>query len=211
MSQSDDIIYVGIAASAGGLEAASILVRNLPRQANATYIMAQHMSPTHKSLLTSLISRETDLPVQELQDGTGIIASPDTIYITPPNKDVTVRDGMLLLRDPSGHPAAPKPSADRLFKSLAREFGERSVGIVLSGTGSDGSYGVQAISEAGGITIAQDTATAKYDGMPASAIETGCVDLTLTPEQMGQHLEKILATPRDFDALRHINERPSRL
>ncbi|MEL7098000.1 MAG: chemotaxis protein CheB [Pseudomonadota bacterium] len=207
----DTTVYVGIAASAGGLEAASILVRNLPRDAHAVYVLAQHMSPTHKSLLSALISRETNLPVQELKQGADITPEIDTIYVTPPNSDVAFRDGKLGLRDPSGLPATPKPSADRLFKSLAREFGDRSVGIVLSGTGSDGSYGVQAIREAGGITIAQDTASAKYDGMPTSAIETGCIDLTLTPEQMGQHLEKILATPRDFNELRVINERPSRL
>ena len=211
MSQSEDTVFVGIAASAGGLEASSALVKNLPKQAKAVYVIAQHMSPTHKSLLTSLISRETELPVQELSPDAEIIPEVDTIYITPPNSDVTFENGKLGLSDPSGHPATPKPSADRLFKSLAREFGDRSVGIVLSGTGSDGSYGVQAIREAGGVTIAQDTASAKYDGMPASAIETGCIDLTLTPEQIGQHLEKILATPRDFNALRHINERPSRL
>ncbi|MEO0390129.1 MAG: chemotaxis protein CheB, partial [Pseudomonadota bacterium] len=211
MRAPDDAVFVGIAASAGGLEAASALVKHLPRSANAVYIMAQHMSPTHKSLLTSLISRETALPVQELVAGPGIVPQVDTIYITPPNSDVTYRDGTLGLRDPEGHPATPKPSADRLFQSLAAEVTDHSVGIVLSGTGSDGSYGVQAIREAGGITIAQDAATAKYDGMPSSAIETGCIDLTLTPEQIGQHLERILATPRDFNALRHLNDKPNPL
>ncbi|WP_108827226.1 CheR family methyltransferase [Ascidiaceihabitans donghaensis] len=209
MSDTDGLIFVGIAASAGGLEAASLLVQNLPISANAVYVMAQHMSPTHKSLLTSLISRETKLPVVELKDE--ITPEPDTIYITPPNLDVMVENGKISLHNPSGHPATPKPSADRLFKSIAADCGDRCVGIVLSGTGTDGSYGVQAIRESGGITIAQDTASAKYDGMPASAIETGCVDLTLTPAQMGQHLEKILSVPRDFDALRHINDQPNRL
>lgn len=209
MSDSNDLIYVGIAASAGGLEATSLLVQNLPTSANAVYIMAQHMSPTHESLLTSLISRETKLPVVELKGE--VTPEPDTIYITPPNSDVMVHNGKISLHEPSGHAATPKPSADRLFKSVAADCGERCVGIVLSGTGTDGSYGVQAIREAGGITIAQDTASAKYDGMPASAVETGCIDLTLTPERMGQHLKKILAKPRDFDALRHVNERPNRL
>jgi chemotaxis protein methyltransferase CheR/two-component system CheB/CheR fusion protein len=129
----------------------------------------------------------------------------DTIYVTPPNADVVLEEGLLRLRDPEGHSASPKPSADRLFKSLAAECGEHCVAIVLSGTGSDGSYGVQAVREAGGITIAQDVTTAKYDGMPSSAIETGCIDLTLTPEEMGRHLKKILATPRDFASLRPVN------
>ena len=201
--------FVGIAASAGGLEAASLLVQNLPKGANAVYVLAQHMSPTHKSLLTDLISRETSMPVVELADD--VLPVPDTIYVTPPNKDVLLKDGLLCLRTPTGHPAVPKPSADRLFKSLAEECGEHSVAVVLSGTGSDGSYGVQSIREAGGITIAQETASAKYDGMPSAAIETGSIDLTLTPEQIGSHLTKILETPRNLQTLKHLNKSPSRL
>ncbi|MEL6452051.1 MAG: chemotaxis protein CheB [Pseudomonadota bacterium] len=200
---------VGIAASAGGLEAVSVLAQNLPRNANAVYVVAQHMSPTHKSVLSTLISRETKLNVRELERETR--PEPDTIYVTPPNTDVTYLNGTLWLRHPSGHAASPKPSADRLFKCLAAECGEHCMGIVLSGTGSDGSYGVQAIREAGGITIAQEPATAKYDGMPNSAIETGCVDLTLSPEQIGTHLEKILARPRNFDGLRSLQDEPNPL
>ncbi|ABD55481.1 chemotaxis protein CheB [Jannaschia sp. CCS1] len=205
----DPPFFVGIGSSAGGLEAVSTLAQNLSPDVNAVYVLAQHMSPTHKSLLTALISRETPLPVVELKDDTTPVAN--TIFITPPNTDVILEDGKLRLVDPSGHPASPKPSADRLFKSLAREAGEHCVGVVLSGTGSDGSYGVQAIREAGGITIAQDVTTAKYDGMPQSATETGCIDLTLSPEQIGVHLSKILASPRDFDQLRRLNERPSKM
>ena len=207
--ENGNIFVVGIAASAGGLEAASLLAQNLPKSANAIYVLAQHMSPTHKSLLTSLISRETELPVVEIEGE--VDPEPNTIYVTPPNSDIVLQEGKLLLLAPSGHPATPKPSADRLFKSMAKECGEFCVGVVLSGTGSDGSYGVQAIREAGGVTIAQDTSTAKYDGMPASAIETGCIDLKLTPEQIGVHLEKILSPSRDFVALRRLNESPSRI
>lgn len=200
---------IGIAASAGGLEALSLLARNLPQFANASYVVAQHMSPTHKSVLTTLIARETKLQVREIQEETALEV--DTIYITPPNSDVTLENGMLRLRTPAGHTASPKPSADRLFKSIAAERGEQCMGIVLSGTGSDGSYGIQAIREAGGITIAQEPSTAKYDGMPTSAIETGCIDLTLSPEQIGTHLEKILARPRDFDSLRALQDNPNPL
>lgn len=195
---------VGIAASAGGLEAVSLLAQNLPAQAEAIYVVAQHMSPTHKSVLSTLIARETKLPVAELSDE--IVPEHGTIYVTPPNTDVVYEDGKLKLRNPSGHFASPKPSADRLFKSLAEECGEGSVGIVLSGTGSDGSYGVQSIREHGGITIAQEPSTAKYDGMPTSAIETGCVDLTMSPEQIGKHFEKILAKPRNLDQARPTSE-----
>lgn len=158
-SHSRDLRVAGIAASAGGLEAVSLLVQNLPRSANAIYVIAQHMSPTHKSVLTSLIARETSLPVVELSRVTEPEAG--TIYVTPPDTDVVFEDGKLRLRNPAGHPATPKPSADRLFQSLAKECGENCVGIVLSGTGSDGSYGVQSIREAGGITIAQEPGSAK--------------------------------------------------
>ncbi|WP_425041050.1 chemotaxis protein CheB [Primorskyibacter sp. S187A] len=205
----DQLRFVGIAASAGGLEAVSLLAQNLPEHAGAVYVVAQHMSPTHKSVLTSLISRETRLPVKELEAET--IPEPDTLYITPPNTDVIYHKGLLRLRKPNGHPASPKPSADRLFKSLAENCGESSVGIVLSGTGSDGRYGVQAIREAGGITIAQDPISAKYDGMPTSAIESGCIDLTLSPEQVGTHLEKIMARPRNLDAFRTVMDQPNPL
>lgn len=208
-ARSQGFRVAGIAASAGGLEAVSLLVRNLPRSANAIYVIAQHMSPTHKSVLTSLIAQETSLPVVEL----GRVTEPEagTIYVTPPDTDVVYEGGQLRLRTPAGHPATPKPSADRLFKSLAEECGENCIGIVLSGTGSDGSYGVQSIREAGGITLAQDPGTAKYDGMPTSAIETGCIDLTLTPEQIGEHFEKILAKPRDLELLRPVAGEPSKL
>ncbi|WP_193079574.1 CheR family methyltransferase [Pseudooceanicola spongiae] len=200
---------VGIAASAGGLEAVSLLVQNLEASVHASYVIAQHMSPTHKSLLTSLISRGTKLPVIELQES--VIPEATTIYVTPPNSDVIMKDGALTLVEPFGHPATPKPSADRLFQSLAAECGENSVGIVLSGTGSDGSYGVQAIREAGGITIAQEVDSAKYDGMPSSAIATGCIDLSLTPERIGQQFERILLQPRNFDDLKSITQSPTRL
>ncbi|APX11136.1 chemotaxis protein CheB [Tateyamaria omphalii] len=200
---------IGIAASAGGLEAVSLLVQNLPQDANAVYVIAQHMSPTHKSVLSTLISRDISLPVLELGPETELERG--YIYVTPPNADVVLESGILRLRNPSGHAASPKPSADRLFKSLANEQGENCMGIVLSGTGSDGSYGVQAIREVGGITIAQEPASAKYDGMPTSAIETGCIDLTLSPEQIGTHLEKILAQPRNLDGLRRLQDEPKPL
>ena len=148
MAKAELPVIIGIAASAGGLEATTSLVKNLPAKANASYVVAQHMSPTHKSLLWSLIGRETELPVIELKNE-DLTPQPDTIYIAPPNFDVIMDNGKIGLREPSGHPGTPKPLADRLFKSLADECGERCVGIVLSGTGSDGSYGVQAIREAG--------------------------------------------------------------
>ncbi len=200
---------IGIAASAGGLEAISQLLNALPTDIDASYVIAQHMSPTHKSLMLTLLMRETELPVEEVGDP--VQPKRNTVYLTPPNSDVVFENGGLSLATPKGTQAAPKPSADRLFASLAQEKGELGIGIVLSGTGSDGSYGVQAIREAGGITIAQDVASAKYDGMPISAAQTGCVDLVLSPTQIGQHLGRILKQPRDLGALSVINENPSKI
>ncbi|WP_168222939.1 chemotaxis protein CheB [Oceanicola sp. D3] len=195
---------MGIAASAGGLEAMSLFLQNLPKGLNCAFALAQHMSPSHESMLVKLLSRETNLDVREI---TGPIEpKADTIYIPPPGSDVGFEDGKLLRLNPSGHPATPKPSADRLFNALAEGLGAHCMGLVLSGTGSDGSYGVQAIREAGGITIAQEPASAKYDSMPVSAVRTGCVDLVLTPQQIGQHLEKILSQPRDLEELKKMGE-----
>jgi two-component system CheB/CheR fusion protein len=194
------LYVVGVGASAGGLEAIRELVKNLPARSGAAYVIVQHMSPQHSSLLTTLIARETALKVRDIEDG--MRPEPDVVHVTPPNRDVTLEGGALRLMKPNPSVAAPKPSVDRFFISLAEGIGERAVGVVLSGTGSDGAYGVQAIREVGGITIAQDDQTAKYDGMPLAAVETGCVDLVLSPMEIGVHLSKILATPRDFDGLR---------
>ena len=191
---------VGIGASAGGLEAIRELVKSLPDDINACYVIVQHMSPDHKSLLRQLIARETSHEVMDVTDGIPI--TPGKIYVTPPNADVQLVGGALKLLPPNTAPGAPKPSVDRLFISLAEEAGEKAVGIVLSGTGADGSYGIRAIRAAGGITIAQDEKSAKYDGMPISAVETGLIDLVLSPLQIGTHLANILTSSRNFDRFR---------
>lgn len=199
-AEPDQPFLVGVGASAGGLEAIIELVKALPEDANAAYVVVQHLSPQHRSLLTTLIGREAKLPVIETEDGALLEAR--RVYVTPPNHDVMIADGRLKLTPPSQEIAAPKPSVDRFFVSAAEAFGERAVGVVLSGTGSDGAYGVQAIRAAGGVTIAQDSESAKYDGMPMAALETGCVDLTLRPGQIGAHLGRIMTFPRDLGVLR---------
>jgi two-component system CheB/CheR fusion protein len=191
-----DLTIIGIGSSAGGLEAIRELVVTLPSDLPVTYVVVQHMSPHHKSLMTELVARETDLKVRSVVDGT--VPEANVIYITPPKNDVIFEEGALRLREPSRDPARPKPSVNRFLLSLAENHGERSMAIILSGTGSDGAYGVQAIREVGGITIAQDTESAKYDGMPYAALQTGCVDLVLRPLEIGNLLAKILNSPRDF-------------
>ncbi len=198
-----ELTVVAIAASAGGLEATSLLAQNMPLDQNCCYVIAQHMAPSHKSMLVLLLSRETSLGVEQLTRETK--PRNDVVYVPPPGQDVIFKDGLLQLREPSPNPATPKPSADRLFKSVAEEKCENAIGIVLSGTGSDGSYGVQAIREYGGITIAQEPETCKYESMPLAAIRTGCVDLVLTPPQMGIHINQIMAHPRDLTSLQDLN------
>lgn len=193
---SEPLFWVGIGSSAGGLEALQKLVRKLPQKNNATYIVVQHLSPRHKSLLATLIKRETKLEVLEVENG--IRPKPNTVYVTPPNSDVVVKDEQLWLQPPSPELAASKPSVDRFFLSLADEMKSHAVGLILSGTGSDGSFGVQAIRAAGGITIAQDLQSAKYDGMPGAAINSGCIDLVLSVTDIGIHLDRILSDPKLF-------------
>lgn len=173
-SASNSFFYIGIGASAGGLEALRALVSGLRDVPDASLIVVQHLSPQHRSMLVDLLSRETRLNVREAQDGD--VPKANTIYITPPNSDLFFEGGRLRLRKPLSK-IGPKPSVDLFFESLAEEAGEQAVGIILSGTGSDGSRGIRAIKAAGGLTIAQTPSSAKYDGMPLSAIESGSVDL----------------------------------
>lgn len=195
-SGSDDapLITVGIGASAGGLEALKPFVRNLPEKSNMAYIVAQHVSPQHKSMMVELLSRTTKLQVVEARSGMAI--EKNLIYITPPNTDVSVSRGRIVLSAPHSTIGA-KPSIDYLFQSLSQEVGEHAIGVILSGTGSDGTQGARAIMAAGGIVIVQDTEEAKYDSMPRSAIRAEVVDLVLTSPEIARQLKKIASMPRD--------------
>jgi diguanylate cyclase (GGDEF)-like protein/PAS domain S-box-containing protein len=186
------MILVGIGASAGGLEALKELLAELPQSRSLSYVIAQHLSPTHTSLLRELLRPGTDLAVCDLIDGQA--PAPNTIYVTPPNHDVLMRDGVLRLSTPKAS-VGPKPSVDAFFRSLADSLGENTVGIILSGSGSDGSAGIRAIKAVGGVTIVQDPSTAKFDGMPRAAIQTGAVDMVMVSHKMGEALEGLASTP----------------
>jgi len=179
---------VGIGASAGGLEALTALVSRLPGGLGMSYVVVQHLSPSYKSMLPQLLGRETSMPVIEIV--TGQQPQPDTIYITPPNRNVVFRDGRLeLLQSP--REIMPKPSVNLFLGSLAEERREDAVGIILSGTGSDGASGIRAVKAGGGFTFAQEPKCARYDGMPQSAIDTGCVDWVLTAEGIAEELARL--------------------
>lgn len=179
---------VGIGASAGGLEALRSLFSALKRAENISLVVVQHLAPQHRSRLVELIGHATRLPVKELRDGTSFESR--TIYITPPNADVVVENGRLHLRNPASK-IGPKPSVDLFLKSLADEEGERAIGIILSGTGSDGAQGIRAIKASGGMTFCQRLDSAKYDGMPRAAMQTGFVDFELTPEEIASQLSRL--------------------
>ena len=178
---------VGIGASAGGLDAFKRLLKAIPESSGMAYVLVQHLDPSHESMLPEILQRVTKIPVHEITDD--IHLAPDHIYIIPANKILTSTDGILQL--------APRDkkiltlSIDIFFKSLAEVHKEFAVGVVLSGTGSDGTQGLKAIKEYGGIGIAQDIETAGYGSMPESAINAGVVDFILAPEEIPEQLLQI--------------------
>lgn len=172
---------VGIGASAGGLEALELFFKEVPPDSGMAYVVVQHLSPDFKSLMDELLAHRTRIPIHRVEDGMPVVA--DAIYLIPPKKEMIISGGKLLLKDKDPQQGLTLP-IDLFFRSLAQDVGSDAVAIVLSGTGSDGSRGIRAIHEAGGLVIAQKEETAKFDGMPKSAKNTGVVDLFLPPEQM---------------------------
>src|SRR6184192_4500998 len=181
---------VGIGGSAGGFEAAMEFLRNLPQKTGMAFVIVQHLDPHHASRLSNLLGKVTAMPVSEVTGTT--TPKPNTVYVQPPNKCVIAKDGTLTLvqRDKRLNVAI-----DHFFESLAEECGSRAIGIVLSGTGSDGTAGLRAIKAAGGLTFAQTEASAKFDAMPRSAIRSGFVDLVLPPDAIARELRRIANHP----------------
>lgn len=174
-------LVVAFGSSAGGLEALQSVVRHLPFGRSIAYVVAQHVSPQHRSLMAQLLDKETPLRVVFADDGQTL--EPDTVYVIPPNADGVIRGDAIALTPPASGVAA-KPSIDALFLSLA-ERGPRGVAVLLSGTGDDGTYGMREVRARGGLTIAQRPETAKYEDMPASAIRSGVTELVLEPDEIG--------------------------
>ena len=179
---------VGIGASAGGFEAFRELLKALPSDTGLALVLVQHLDPGHESLLAKLLSNATVMPVTEVKEGMAV--EPNHVYVIPPNKTMGIRNGTLHLIA-RGEPAAKHLPVDYFLTSLAEDRGNRAVGVILSGTASDGTLGLKAIKAEGGITFAQDSKSAKYDGMPRSAITAGCVDLVLPPEAIARELSRI--------------------
>jgi two-component system CheB/CheR fusion protein len=189
---------VGVGASAGGLEAVTQLLKFLPGDTGMAFVLVQHLDPTHESALTVLLSRQTLMEVREAKNNLRL--EPNHIYIIPPNKLMLLQKRRLKL-SPRTDGRNDRTPVDYFFCSLAKEANGRTIGIILSGNGADGTLGLQAIKSAGGITFAQEEKSAKYPSMPGSAVAAGCVDFVLSPEKIAQELNHIAgdfknATPK---------------
>jgi two-component system, chemotaxis family, CheB/CheR fusion protein len=179
---------VGIGASAGGLEAVSELLRHLASNTGMAFVFIQHMEPRQTSRLTEILSRVTDMPVEVASDR--LRMKRNHIYVMPPGGDITLSDGMLILERRTESAGRHLP-IDYFFHSLAKEQGRKAVAIVLSGMGHDGSAGLKSIKEQGGTTFAQDEPSAQHGSMPASAIDSGCVDIVTTPHKIATELVRL--------------------
>ncbi len=182
---------VGIGASAGGLEAFTQLLKHLPLDTGMGFVLVQHLDPDRESALTQILSRATALPVSEIVSNEPVEAN--HVYIIPRDKNLSIEQGILRL-DSRERKRTPSRPIDSFFEALAQDQHERAIGVVLSGTASDGTLGLESIKAEGGITFAQDT-TAKYDSMPRSAIAAGCVDLVLSPMNIARELSRIAQHP----------------
>jgi two-component system, chemotaxis family, protein-glutamate methylesterase/glutaminase len=173
---------VALAASAGGLKALSEVLAALPGNFPASIVVVQHLDPRHRSLMADILSRCTPLKVKQAEEGDHV--DPGTVHIAPPNRHLLVNpDGTLSLSQ-SELVHFVRPSADLLFESVAAVFKERSIAVVLSGTGTDGSMGVKAIKKMGGTVIVQDQKSSEFFGMPGAAAQTGSADFTLPLEDI---------------------------
>jgi len=182
---------VGIGASAGGLEAFTQLLQNLPADTGMAFVLVQHLDPDHESALTQLLARTASMAVSEVTHG--MVVAPNRVYVIPPNTCMEIAKGVLKLRPRDKRPGVHR-SIDVFFESLAQDQQERAIGVILSGTASDGTHGLEMIKSEGGLTFAQDD-SAKYDSMPRSAVAAGCVDLMLSPKGIAKELARIAKHP----------------
>ncbi len=180
---------VGLGASAGGLEAFSNLLRDLPSDTGMAFVLVQHLDPNHESILAHLIAQVTKMKVEEAQEGMKVV--PNCVYVIPPGKEITIVEGALALEPRTRKSNGTYMPIDVFFRSLAEIQGSKAVAVVLSGNGSDGALGIEEIHRRGGISIVQDPSSAKFDGMPQSALSTHYVDLILAPSDIAAELARI--------------------
>lgn len=184
-------LVIGMGASAGGLEALQQFFSSMPSNSGAAFVVVQHLSPDYKSLMAEILGKHTGMTV--IQADEGMAVEPDAVYLIPPKHNLTFRNGRLFLM-PHVHSGLNHP-IDIFFESLAAEMKERAVAVVFSGTGSDGTNGIKAIKEHGGLVIVQNPETARFDGMPRSAINTGLADFVLSPAAIAEEILNICNFP----------------
>jgi two-component system, chemotaxis family, CheB/CheR fusion protein len=203
---------VGVGASAGGLEAFRELLRTLPTDTGMAFVLVQHLDPDHESALTQLLAKTTALSVREVANNVAV--KPNHVYVIPRNTSLSITRGVLHLQTRELTRGIHRP-IDLFFESLAQDQHENAIGVILSGTATDGTLGLEAVKAEGGITFAQDE-SAKYDSMPRSAIAAGCVDFVLKPEDIAKELARIakhpvvVGQPSVLSLLRKTTEGPRR-
>jgi two-component system, chemotaxis family, CheB/CheR fusion protein len=193
----DDFPVVGIGASAGGLEAFEQFFNYVPPDTGMAFVIVSHLDPTHKSILSELLRSYTRMQVKEVEDG--MLVLPNNVFVIPPDCDMAVMHGKLHLMEPSA-PRGLRQPIDFFFRSLSQDKKERAIAIVLSGTGTEGTLGLREIKGQGGMVMVQDPETAKYNGMPRSAIGTGLVDYILPPDKMPDQLIAYVQHPLTKEA-----------
>ncbi|VEP12505.1 Protein-glutamate methylesterase (modular protein) [Hyella patelloides LEGE 07179] len=195
----NDLFVVGIGASAGGLSALEELFNNLSTASGAAFVVIQHLSPDFKSLMKELLERRTSMPVYRVTEGMEL--EPNSVYLIPPGQNLALEKNALRLEDRKKDKNKKHElnfPIDLFFTSLAKNYGEQSLGVILSGSGSDGTRGLKAINEAGGLALVQDPETAEFDGMPVSAIATGVVNQVLPPRELSQLIYQCVVAPVSF-------------
>lgn len=186
---------IAVGASAGGLEALKSFFKNIPEDSDCAFVVIQHLSPDHKSMMGELLGRNTSLPIVEVQNE--IKVQQRHIYLIPPANNLIIKKDRFFLTDKPKNHTLNLP-IDIFFEALAREYKEKAIGIILSGTGSDGTRGARRIKEEGGMVMVQEPQEAQFDGMPASAINTGLIDYVLPVKEMGEELKNFLDSPAVF-------------
>jgi two-component system, chemotaxis family, CheB/CheR fusion protein len=201
---------VGLGASAGGLAPLEEFLAHVPASSGLAYVVVQHMDPTHKAMLSELLQRATPMPVREAAES--LCIEPDHVYVIPPNAELSVVGGALHVADPV-QPRGMRLPIDVLFSSLARDQADHAIGVVLSGMGSDGTLGLQAIKTQGGLTLAQQPESAQFDSMPKSAIKAGCADIVARPAEMPERILSVTArqTPSSAPSVAPGQHSPSAL
>src|SRR5688572_7115327 len=199
----DQFLVVGVGASAGGLDAFKQFVRSIPLDSGIAYILVQHLDRSHESILSDLLQKATTIPVQEITDNLPIEAN--HIYVVPPNKLVTLDPGIIKLTERSPRSFNELP-IDVFFNSLADVYQSHAVGIVLSGTGKDGTLGLRSIKSSGGITFAQHHESASYNEMPQHAINSNVVDFVLPPDDIVRQLLELNVISKANNAKEKGNE-----